>query len=386
MKVLLISSLASSLLIFRLDMIKAFQRNGHEVIAIAPEHGQQWEAKFKALGIAYYAIPIARTGMNPLEDLRTFIRMIRIINKIKPDIVFAYQAKSIVYGCTAAKLTGVNRIYALVAGLGSILHSHRKSSIKTMIVKLILKTQYKLALACCKRVFFQNPDDRQAMSTMRLIRAEQPSLINGSGVNLTVFTEQPLPEQDVFLFVGRLLRDKGIREYMDAAKLVRQQYPHARCLVLGPFDTNPTAISQHELQRFVEEGAIEYMGATEDVRPYLQQCSVLVLPSYHEGTPRCVLEAMATGRPIITTDAPGCRETVVDQMNGFLVPPKDTTAIAEKMIWMIENREQLRWMSQQSLRMVRDKYDVDKVNQVIMDTMQIQPMEAVKYVGGDQRL
>ncbi|TVX93608.1 glycosyltransferase family 4 protein [Paenibacillus agilis] len=386
MKVLLISSLAPSLLTFRLDMIRALQRNGHEVIAIAPEHGQKWESEFKALGIAYYAVPIARTGMNPLQDIRTFLRLIKYIHKIKPDLVFAYQAKSIVYGCVAAKLTGVNRIYALVAGLGSILHSNRKSSIKAVIVKLILKLQYKLALACCKRVFFQNPDDRKAMRSMNLIRADQPALINGSGVNLSVFTEQPLPDQDVFLFVGRLLKDKGIREYMEAARLVRQQYPQARCLVLGPFDTNPTAIQQQELQCFVEDGSIEYMGATDDVRPYLKQCSVLVLPSYHEGTPRCVLEAMATGRPIITTDAPGCRETVVDQINGFLVPPKDTAAIAEKMIWMIENREQLRWMSQQSLRMVRDKYDVNKVNQVIMETMQIQPMEAVKYVGGDQRL
>ncbi|WP_350338981.1 nucleotide sugar dehydrogenase [Paenibacillus sp. UMB4589-SE434] len=371
MKVMVISSSAPSLLTFRKDMITALQRDGYEVLASAPEPAQEWAPRFKSFGVHYYSVPIERNGINPLKDIGTLIQLLKLIRSTKPDKIFAYQAKSIVYGCIAAKLAGINHIFALVAGLGSVFRNNSSLS----FLKLVLMMQYRLALSCCERVFFQNNDDISECRRLRLIRAEQPCLIHGSGVNLELFTEQPLPDSDTFLFVGRLIKDKGLMEYLEASRIVKQKYPAAKFLLVGPFDTNPTAIQERDLKPYIEDGSVEYAGATDDVRPYLRQCSVFVLPSYHEGTPKSILEAMATARPIVTTDAPGCRETVVDRVNGFLVPVKDTQALANKMVWMIEHRKYLESMSSESLRICKDKYDVNKVNKVILNIMSSNPME-----------
>ncbi|QDY44836.1 glycosyltransferase family 4 protein [Planococcus glaciei] len=196
-------------------------------------------------------------------------------------------------------------------------------------------------------------------------------MINGSGVNLNNFEKQPLPKQPIFLFVGRIIKDKGVTEYLEAAEMVKSKYPNSRIQLVGYFDTNPTAIKKEVISDYVDRGIIEYLGATDDVRPYLKECSIYVLPSYHEGTPKSVLEAMATGRPIITTNAPGCKETVVEGVNGFLVPVKNSSKLAEKMIWMIENQDNIEKMGNKSLEICRDKFDVRKVNKTILSTMKL---------------
>ncbi|MFP3510708.1 glycosyltransferase family 4 protein [Peribacillus sp. SIMBA_075] len=368
MKVMILSSYAPTLFYFREDMMKAMINNGHEVIAAAPEPVEEWGHKFKERNIKYVSIQgIERTGTNPIKDINGFFSILKQIKKEKPDKVFAYQAKTIIYGCIAAKLVGVKGIFALMGGLGSVFRNNDRRS----IARAILKTEYKFAFNLCDNVFFQNKDDCNEMKNTGLIQNEKIVMINGSGVNLEKFKDKPITQFPVFLFVGRIIRDKGIIEYLEAAKIVKNKYSEARIQIVGYFDTNPTAIKKEEISEYINQGIIEYLGPTDDVRPFLEKSTVYVLPSYHEGTPKSVLEAMAIGRPIITTDAPGCRETVVDGINGFLVPVKNANKLAEKMIWMIEHREDAEIMGQESLRICKEKFDVNKVNEVILKTMNL---------------
>lgn len=366
MKVMVLSSYAPTLVFFREDMMKAMINNGHEVIAAAPEAEEKWAHKFKDCKIKYVSIQgVERTGTNPIKDIIGFLSIFRSMMKEKPDKVFAYQAKTIIYGCLAAKILGIKEIYALMGGLGSIFRNQDRKS----IARYILKIEYKAAFYCCNKIFFQNKDDSQELINIGLIKENKIVMLNGSGVNLDKFTKKPIPQNTVFLFVGRIIKDKGIMEYIEAAKIVKRKFPDSRIQIVGYFDTNPTSIKKEEIINCVVEGTIEYLGATDDVRPFLEKCSVFVLPSYHEGTPKSVLEAMATGRPIITTDAPGCRETVINGLNGFLVPTKNIDELSDKMIWMIEHREEVEKMGQESLRICKEIFDVNKVNEVILKTM-----------------
>ena len=366
MKVLILSSRASSLVQFRTDMICDIIARGHQVIAAAPEPEIQWSGRLAKLGAGYRSINIDRTGLNPIDDIKGLFSLYKLIKKEKPQVIFSYQAKTVIYGSIAAWMGGVQNINALLAGLGS---AFRSTNANNTIIKKVLCLQYRFALSKCKNVFFQNHDDLNEFTKIGLVAKEKVTIINGSGVNLERFSPQPMPDNNVFLFVGRLIRDKGIMEYLEAAKKVKLKYPEAKIMVLGSFDTNPTAIEPEDLQPYVDNGFVEYLGETEDVRPFLKDCSVFVLPSYHEGTPKSVLEAMATRRPIITTDAPGCRETVIDGVNGFLVPVKDVDGLVDKMVWMIEHRSDAEKMAEQSLRICKDKYDVRKVNALLIKTM-----------------
>lgn len=344
----------------------AMVNHGHEVIAAAPEDPELWTPKFRQMGIKYYSVPLVRTGLTPLKDIKALIFLYNLFKREKPDIVFTYQAKSVSYGCMAARMAEVPDIYCMLAGLGSIF---QLTGLKGSIIRGILCTQYKIALSVCRNVFFQNQDDVNDFEKMRLVRREKTVMINGSGVNLERFSPQPMPTDLVFLFVGRLLRDKGLIEYMDAAREVKKCYPQARFLILGSMETNPMAVKREELDPYLADGSVEYLGSTDDVRPFLADCFTFVLPSYREGTPRSALEAMATARPIITTDVPGCRETVVDGVNGFLVPVKNSEALADKMVWMIEHPREALEMGREGLRICREKFDVVKVNEVILRTL-----------------
>ncbi|MBT2667492.1 glycosyltransferase family 4 protein [Bacillus sp. ISL-4] len=368
MKVMVLSSYAPTLFFFREDMMAAMIMNGHEVIAAAPESEKEWENKFKKRNIKYVSIKgIERTGSNPVKDIIGFISILKTIFKEKPDKVIAYQAKTIAYGCIAANILRVKGIYAIMGGLGSIIRNNSRKS----LARDILKTEYKVAFSFCDNVFFQNKDDCNEAINNNLIKNEKIVMINGSGVNLKKFTEKQITKDPIFLFVGRLLKDKGINEYIQAAEIVKEKYPNARIQILGSFDTNPTAIKEDDIYKYVKKGIIEYLGSTDDVRPFLETCRFFVLPSYHEGTSKSMLEAMATGRPILTTDAPGCRETVIDGINGLLVPVANVDKLAEKMIWLIENTEEAERMGQEGLRICKEKYDVQKVNEIILKTMNL---------------
>lgn len=366
MKIAVLSSHTFSLFWFRMDMMIAFIKQGHEVIAVGPEPEVNWKNKFEENGIRYKQIFVERNGINPFKDLRTYKELHNFMKKEKPDKVFAYQAKTVVYGSIAAKMNGITEVYSLIAGLGSVL---RGEGLKNKIIKTVMKIEYRAACRASKKVLFQNNDDKNEFLNNGLIQENKTVIINGSGVNLEKFKPEPLPERPAFLFIGRLIKDKGVMEYLQACKRIKDEYPEVRCLLVGPYDSNPSALKPNELQPFIERGIVEFFGEQIDVRPYLKQCSTYVLPSYHEGTPKTVLEAMAIGRSIITSDAPGCRETVTDGYNGFLVPIKDIDALVNKMKILVSDSSLNKLMAERSLKLAREKYDVNIVNRSIMQIM-----------------
>lgn len=369
MKILVLSSHTTSLFWFRIDMMKSFVNAGCQVVAVGSEPEEKWKDKFEVHGIIYRSISVSRNGLNPLSDLNTFISIYSLLKKEKPNKIFVYQAKTIAYGCMAAALNGISEVYALVAGLGSVFRGDGK---KNKIIRRIMSFLYKRAFNCCKLVFFQNVDDRNEFVDNKLVEKNKTFILNGSGVNLEVFKPVPLPKVPAFLFIGRLIRDKGVIEYLEACKIIKSKYnERVKCFLVGPYDTNPSALSSETLKRYIEDGIIEYYGEQNDVKPFIARCTTYVLPSYHEGTPKTVLEAMAMGRAIITSDAPGCRETVIDGMNGYLIPIKNIQILVERMLYLIENPEINERMAKCSYQMACDKYDVRKVNKKIMNLMNI---------------
>lgn len=369
-KILVVTSHTPSLMIFRLKMLKKFQDAGYQVIAVGNEEEDRWKGKFQEFQIDYQQLNVNRTGMNPFSDLQTLRQLVRIFKREKPSKIFLYNPKTVIYGCIAAKISKLESVYALIAGLGSIIRD-KPATLKQSIVRNIMLLEYRIALKSAQKVLFQNRDDMQTFIDLKLVESSICHIVNGSGVDLQKFPQEPLPDQMAFLMVGRLLKDKGIIEYLKACQVVKQKYPSCRCMLVGPFDTNPSAIKEKDLQPYIERGIIEYFGYQKDVRPYLKQCSVYVLPSYHEGTPRSVLEAMSMGRAVITTDAPGCRETVADGKNGYLVPIKNADQLAEKMIWLYEHPEIAKQMGEQGRKIAEEKYDVDKVNRSIAEIMEL---------------
>ncbi|SDX79317.1 glycosyltransferase family 4 protein [Salimicrobium album] len=368
MKIAVLSSHTSSLFWFRMDMMKDFIKQGHSVIAVGSELEAEWRSKFEENGIQYKQLFVERNGINPFKDLRTYRELKKFMKEEKPDKVFAYQAKTVVHGCLAAKANNIKEVYPLIAGLGSIF---RGTGIKNKIIKTVMKVEYRLACNASKKVFFQNNDDMNEFINNGLVQKEKVVIINGSGVNLKKFQPEPLPVTPTFLFIGRLIKDKGVVEYLKACKRIKVNYPEVRCILVGPFDSNPSSIQPDELQPYIDNDVIEYVGEKTDVRPYLKQCTTYILPSYHEGTPKTVLEAMATGRSIITSDAPGCRETVTDGYNGFLIPVKDVNSLVDKMEILINDQEKNQIIAKNSLKLAKEKYDVKLINSNIMKTMGI---------------
>lgn len=367
MTILILSSHTPSLFWFRMDMMHSFLAVGAKVFAVGNESEEKWKLKFEGEGIKYLSIPVSRNGLNVLGDIKTFNALRKIINAEHPDKIFTYQAKTIVYGIFAAHWVDKSILnYPLVAGLGSIF---RGTSFRSKIVRSILSLQYKLAFKYSIKVIFQNNDDKKELLRRGLLKETQTEMINGSGVSLEKFAAHPLPDKKAILFIGRLIRDKGVGEYLELAKRIKKCYPEVRCLLVGPYDSNPSAIKPDELQPLIDANIIEYFGEQSDVRPYINECTVYVLPSYHEGTPKTVLEAMATGRPIVTTDAPGCRETVIDGVNGFLVPVQNIDELEKAVIKILNDAEVAKQFGRNSRKIAEDKYDVNKVNASILKVM-----------------
>lgn len=366
-KIMIIGGFGSSLVRFRGDLIRSWLGAEHEVIAAAPE--LEVAGQLAAWGVPFERIPLNRTGMNPIKDLALLIHIRKIVKLHKPTHLFLYTAKPVIYGSLATWGIIGCRIYSMITGLG---HVFTKTSCSGGLLRNLVEQLYRFAFRLNERVFFQNPDDRDLFVNKGLVSSEKVMLINGSGVNIDYYCQMDLPEKkNVFLMIARLLKEKGFREYIMAAGLVKQKYPEAEFLLVGwDLCDNQSTISQAEVERWIKEGAVQFYNETEDVRPIIASSSVYVLPSYYrEGTPRSVLEAMAMGRPIITSDSPGCRETVEEGVNGFLVPVRNVDALAEAMERFISEPELIAKMGAESRRIAEEKYDVHKVNAVINQAM-----------------
>ncbi len=366
MKILVLSSHTQSLFWFRIGMMKAFIKEGHEVVAVGNLPESEWREKFAESGMEYRSIHVERNGINPLHDLKTLGLISDLIKEISPDKIFAYQAKSIIYGSLAASKNGIDEVYSLVAGLGSVFNG---SSFKLRVVRRIMIYGYKAALKRNKKVIFQNNDDLGCFLKNKIVKSEKTEIVHGSGVDTNRFTPSEFPENPTFLMVSRLIKDKGVLEYLDACRIIKKKYPHVRCLLVGPYDTNPSAITEEKINLYTEDGSVEYLGETDDVRPFLKECSTFVLPSHHEGLPKSALEAMACGRPVITTDAPGCRECVSHGEDGVLVPVGDVNALCEAMEYFLSHEEEVKKMGERARTAAVTKYDLEIVNSRIMDIM-----------------
>lgn len=367
----MIASYPESIPAFRGVLVEALVATGCEVHVAAPglrSFPQICDA-LEAKGAALHDIPLRRTGTNVITDLVLVLALLRLMRRLRPDATLPYTIKPVVYGTLAAWLSAVPRRYALVTGLGYAFTGDRQGLLKPIISML-----YRFALTRAHKVFFQNPDDERHFREAGILPAVVPSVVvNGSGIDVTSYPVTPIAEvaAPVFLMIGRLLGDKGVREYAEAAKRVKAGNPGARFLLVGWIDANPDAIFQTELDAWIKEGNIEFLGKLEDVRPAIAASTVYVLPSYREGTPRTVLEAMAMGRAIITTDAPGCRETVSDGDNGYLVAVKSVDALVEAMQRFVDDPGLAGRMGKRSRRIAEDKYDVHKVNAVMLREMGI---------------
>lgn len=361
---MVVGTLPQSLINFRGELLDILaSKKNVSVFAMAsgasPKEIKAIESKVEG----YFDYPVVRSGLNPIRDFVTLLSLIKNFRLNNANIILAYTVKPVIWGGIASRFTNDSCFYALVTGLG---YAFQKGGVAKSILNILVKHLYSLALKGAKGVIFQNRDNMQVFIDEGIVPQEKCFLVNGSGVDLSHYQISPLPAKPHFLLIARLLGDKGIREYAKAAEIVKQQYSEAVFELVGPEDPSPDGINLDEVNKWVSSGAIEYSGATTDVRPFIKNCSIYVLPSYHEGMPRTVLEAMAMGRPILTTDVPGCRETVVDGENGWLVEKANVEQLAERMIWFIENQEQWSVMGEKSHTMANEKFDVNKVNAEIL--------------------
>ncbi len=371
MKFLLIAGYANSLVNFRGPLIDALTAAGLEVHVAAPfsDCDASVLQYLQAKGVRVHDVPLRRTSMNPFADFATLLYLSRLMRSIRPDYVMGYTIKPVIYGSLAAWLVRVPKRFALITGLGYAFQG--EAGERSLLNKLVQKL-YSTALSKVDTVFFQNPDDQALFYRLEILNKSASSVVvNGSGVDVASFTVNPIPENPHFLLISRLLGDKGVREYIKAATNVKALCPDVTFSLVGWIDDNPNAITPHELESWIDDGTVSFHGKLSDVRPAIAECSVYVLPSYREGTPRTVLEAMAMGRPIITTDAPGCRETVIDGENGFLVPVKAVDELTQAMMCFIDQPDLANCMGARSRQIAENKYDVHKVNAHMLSEMGI---------------
>ena len=374
MVITLIGTVASSFYGFRADLIRTLLKKGHQVYAFTSEYTAEDLKKIEKLGATPIIYTLNRGGLNPLADMIATYQLSKKIKAINPDLVFSYFSKPVIFGTLAAKLAKAPRVVGMLEGLGYTFTEQPEGlSKKTQLIKKIQIFLYKIALPQLDQLIFLNPDDPKDLLEKHAIHVKNVEVLGGIGLNLQDYPYQPLSNIHLplkFLFIGRLLKEKGIHEFVQAAKLVKKIYPDTEFTVLGAVDHhNLGALPQTELDTLISSNIIQYPGHVSNIKDWIADSHVFVLPSYREGVPRSTQEAMAVGRAIITTDVPGCRETVVDGVNGFIVPKWNPEALAEKMIYFIENPEQIQVMGAESYKIAVEKFDAEKVNQRLVNML-----------------
>lgn len=370
--IILVGTTASSVYNFRKDIILRLISEGWAVYAFISEYDRSELDLINFLGATPITYSLSRGGLNPFVDIATTIELVKKIKSIKPDLVFTYFAKPVIYGSIAAKLAKVPTIIGMLEGLGYTFTDQPEGlSTKTKLIRNIQIILYKLSFPCLDKLIFLNADDEKDLIKQYKINVKQTHILGGIGLNLVDYSYSPAQTLPVnFLFIGRLLKEKGIFEFVEAIRLVRAKHPDVKFTVLGEIDhQNMGALKQETLNQLIEEHLFEYPGYVDNVKDWIAASSVFVLPSYREGVPRSTQEAMAIGRPVITTDVPGCRETVIDGVNGFLVPKWDAKALAEKMCYFIEHPEMINIMGLKSFEIAQEKFDAEKINSKLVEIM-----------------
>lgn len=377
MKVLVLTADANTLVYHRGDLIRDLAAHGCEVVTSAAEdypHVRQYLAE---VGARHAPIRMVRSRVNPARDWITWLDMFRLFKKEKPNALFAYTIKSVVYGCVVARLAGVPKIYALLPGLGFTFV--KPETLKQAAVQWVSKLLHRFALKRADVIFMQNRDDVQLFTELKMLPPGVPVHVTaGSGVNLKEYPHVPLDgNADIasgrirFVLVSRLLISKGVEVFAEAARQVKAKHPYAEFHLVGPFDPNPNRVTEEQVQGWVKDGILTHHGMVRDIPAVLKDMHVFCLPTwYREGVPHATLEALSMGRAVITTDSVGARECIAsDRSNGFLVPPRDVEAVAKAMTFFIQNPDQIALMGQASRKLAEEVFDVKIVNGIILKAM-----------------
>ena len=373
MKILILSNQARSMSNFWSVLIRRMRAGGHTVICAAPPGDAAAEAALRALGAAVVNYPLDRKGLNPLRDAGSFIALLRLFRAEKPDLLFATTIKPVIYGCLAARVAGVPRVYATITGLG---YAFETDSFFKKCVNRLGVVLYRLALSHVSGVFFQNEDDLRVFRRHGILGPDARVLMarGGTGVDTARFAPAPYPPLPpagpvIFLLVGRLLEAKGLHEYAEAGRLLKARGAECRLQLLGPEETGLGGVDLAQIRRWETGGFLEYLGETRDVRPFIAASHVLVLPSWREGTPTSVMEAMSMARPAVVTDVPGCREVVRDGVNGWLTPPRDPGALACAMERFVAEPALIARMGAAGREMALAEFDAETVAARILKDM-----------------
>lgn len=383
-KLLFIGADPKTLVYHRGALLEELARRGVRITAVASQeedcgHVRQF---VEGLGGDYCTVPLARASLNPFSDLRTLLMLWKLCRKVRPDMVFSYTIKPVAYGSVAAYFAGVRRIHALVPGLGYAFTPD--GTLRQRLVNLATRVFYRIALQRCRVVFLQNRDDEQLLRRERILSPLVQSHVTlGSGVNLEQFVSTPVevpPAGELeCVFVARLLKNKGILQYVAAAKRISADWPGVKFHIVGPMDPSPDGVSEEEVRSWADTDAIIYHGSLRDVRPVLRRAHVFVLPTfYREGVPRSILEALSMGRAVITTDVVGARETValtgrgksagegseavLEGENGFLIRPRCVDSLCQAIGMFLQRPELVAAMGQRARRLAEARFDVTKVN------------------------
>ena len=353
---------------FRGDLIKEIQGKGYDVIVTGPN--REGVEKIESLGAKFIEIPMNKNGLSPFADITYCLKLRSIMKAEKADAILGYTIKPVIYGSIAGWLAGVKKRIAMVTGAGYLFAN---KSLKVRIIRSISFVLYRIGLWAAQKVIFQNVDDLNEFVEYGLVEKDKCYVVNGSGVNMSRFTPSAYPDVPTFFFLGRLVYAKGGMDFVKAAKIVKEKYPKSRFMILGKIDkTVPDAITSEDLMPYVNDGTVELFPETDNIEQYYAMSSVFVLPTaYREGTPRVILEALASARAIITTFTPGCKETVKDRVNGFFVPIHNSEVCAEKMMYFIEHPADIERMGRESLKLCKNKYEVSIINRNMLSIMDL---------------
>ena len=364
----MIASKTKAHLNFRGDLTKEIVNKGYDVSVVVPH--DLYKKELESLGVKVIVMPYNKNSISIFSNLNVVRTLRKIMEEEKPDKVFAYTIKPVVLGSFAAHKCKISEMYSMVTGLG---HIYSDNSLKVRILRFICGVLYKRAFKFNKKVIFQNQDDIDEVVRRKYIKREKCELVNGSGVNMERFKRTSLPKENVFLMVSRVLKEKGVVEYFEAAERVKDKYKEkVKFMFVGEIDKTNYAVDTEKLQSFVEHGTVELIPETDDVASYIKKARIFVLPTYYrEGVPRVNLEALSMGRPIITTFMPGCKETVIDKKNGLFVKTKDVDDLVNKMEWMIKNPKEVDKMSDESFKLCKEKFEISIINKRMLEIMEI---------------
>lgn len=350
---------AAFFLSHRMGLALAARKSGYTV-KIATMPGPAVE-KIRELGFEHYSIPMSRSGRNPLNEAVTLFALLKLLWQLKPDVVHLVTIKPVLYGGLAARLAPVKGVVCAVSGLGFVFMT---KGVKAGFLRSLVKGLYRLALRRQNlKVIFQNPDDRDVLLGIRAITSEQVEMIRGSGVDLSLYEVKP--ESDglpVVCFAARLLRDKGVFEFVDAARLLHQKGVNARFVIAGDSDPgNPTSVSESDVDHWRKEGIVEVLGYQRDIAVLFSKVSLVVLPSYREGLPKVLVEAAAAGRAVVTTDVPGCRDAIEPGVSGLLVPVKNVSSLAEAIERLIVDEPLRQTMGKAGRALAEREFGIEKI-------------------------